>query len=109
MQSTSAAVFHRLANAHAGRTTKFYTRLTSAARTDLDWPALATKPALLYFTEQQPQYSIEMAWIDTWLPVMDILAGKINGMLADPSIDPVQALADADKEAQAKYTEIRGK
>lgn len=85
----------------------FYKLLTSSARVDLDWATLATSPQLLYFTKQQPQYALELTFIDTWLPTVDILAGKLNAMLADSKVDPVQALADAEKEAMAKYDEIR--
>ena len=89
--------------------TMFYKSLTSSARVDLDWATLATSPQLLYFTEQQPAYTLELTFIDTWLPTVDILAGKLNAMLADASVDPVQALADAEKEAMASYEEMRGK
>ena len=43
------------------------------------------------------------------LPVLDILSRHLNGMLADAKIDPAKALADADREAQAKVAEIRKK
>jgi multiple sugar transport system substrate-binding protein len=86
--------------------TLFYQKLTSSARVDLDWATLATKPALQYFAKQQPGYAVEMSYLDTWLPVIDILAGKMNLVLSDAKADPLKALADADKEAQAKYTEI---
>jgi multiple sugar transport system substrate-binding protein len=88
--------------------TAFYEKLTSAARTDLDWGRLATKPQLAYFTRPQ-QYALEMTWLDTWLPVLDVLSKHLNGMLADARIDPAKALADADREAQAKVAEIRKK
>lgn len=88
--------------------TNFYQKLTSAARTDLDWATLATKPQLAYFTKPQ-SYALEMAWIDTWLPVLDILSKHLNGLLADAKVDPVKALEAADKEAQVKFNEIRKK
>ena len=88
--------------------TNFFQKLTSAARTDLDWAVLAGKPPLNYFTKPQT-YTLEMAWIDTWLPVLDVLSKHLNGMLADPKVDPVQAIEAADKEAQAKVSEIRKK
>lgn len=88
--------------------TNFFQKLTSTARTDLDWATLAGKPPLNYFTKPQ-SYSLEMAWIDTWLPVLDILSKHLNGMLADAKVDPVKALEAADKEAQAKVNEIRKK
>jgi ABC-type glycerol-3-phosphate transport system substrate-binding protein len=88
--------------------TVFYEKLTSAARTDLDWGRLATKPHLAYFTRPQA-YALEMTWLDTWLPVLDILSRHLNGMLADARVDPVKALAEADREAQAKVAEIRKK
>jgi hypothetical protein len=50
-----------------------------------------------------------MAWIDTWLPVLDILSKHLNGLLADAKVDPVKALEAADKEAQVKFSEIRKK
>ena len=87
--------------------TMFYKSLTSAARVDLDWATLATNPQLLYFTAQQPAYALELTFIDTWLPTVDILAGKLNAMLADSKVDPEQALADAETEALAQYAEIR--
>ena len=86
----------------------FYEKLTSAARTDLDWGRLATTPQLAYFTRPQ-SYALELAYLDTWLPVLDILSRHLNGMLADAKIDPAKALADADREAQAKVAEIRKK
>lgn len=86
----------------------FYQKLTSAARTDLDWASLATKPQLQFFTKPQA-YVLEMTWIDTWLPTLDILSKHLNGMLADSRIDPVKALGDAEKEALAKVSEIRKK
>jgi len=88
--------------------TSFFEKLTSAARTDLDWAKLATSPQLQYFTKPQ-EYALERAWLDTFLPTLDILSRHLNGMLADPKVDPVKALADADKEAQAKVKEIRKK
>jgi ABC-type glycerol-3-phosphate transport system substrate-binding protein len=88
--------------------TAFYEKLTSAARTDLDWGRLATKPQLAYFTRPQA-YALEMTWLDTWLPVLDVLSRHLNGMLADGRVDPVKALAEADREAQAKVAEIRKK
>jgi multiple sugar transport system substrate-binding protein len=88
--------------------TVFYEKLTSAARTDLDWGRLATKPQLTYFTKPQA-YALELTWLDTWLPVLDILSRHLNGMLADGRVDPAKALAEADREAQAKVAEIRKK
>jgi ABC-type glycerol-3-phosphate transport system substrate-binding protein len=88
--------------------TVFYEKLTSAARTDLDWSRLATKPQLTYFTKPQA-YALELTWLDTWLPVLDILSRHLNGMLADGRVDPAKALAEADREAQAKVAEIRKK
>jgi len=41
--------------------------------------------------------------------VLDILSKHLNGLLADPRVDPVKALADADREAQAKVAEIHKK
>jgi multiple sugar transport system substrate-binding protein len=89
--------------------TLFYQKLTSSSRVDLDWPKLATKPSLLYFSVQQPSYVLEQAAIDTFNPVNDILSKYINKVLADPKTDPIKALADADVEAQAKYKEIMKK
>jgi multiple sugar transport system substrate-binding protein len=86
--------------------TAFYQKLTSSARTDLDWGTLATSPRLAYFTKPQP-YALELTYIDTWLPTLDILSRHLNGMLADAKIDPTKALADAEKEALAKVSEIR--
>ncbi len=91
-----------------GGQTLFYEKLTSAARTDLDWGKLATSPQLAYFTRPQ-SYTLELTYLDTWLPVLDILSKHMNGMLADAKVDPVKALADADREAQAKVAEIRKK
>lgn len=88
--------------------TVFYEKLTSSARTDLDWARLATKPQLVYFTKPQA-YALEMTWIDTWLPVLDVLSRHLNGMLADARVDPVKALAEAEREAQAKVAEVRKK
>lgn len=88
--------------------TLFFERLTSAARTDLDWAKLATSPQLRYFTRPQ-EYALERAWLDTFLPTLDILSQHLNAMLADPKVDPVKALDAADKEAQAKFNEIRKK
>jgi ABC-type glycerol-3-phosphate transport system substrate-binding protein len=88
--------------------TIFFQKLTSAARTDLDWAKLATTPQLQYFTKPQ-EYALEWASLDTFLPTLDILSKHLNGMLADAKTDPVKALEAADKEAQAKYTEIRKK
>ena len=88
--------------------TNFFQKLTSAARTDLDWAKLATTPQLQYFTKPQ-EYALERAWLDTFLPTLDILSNHLNGMLADAKVDPVKALEAADKEAQAKYNEIRKK
>ena len=88
--------------------TNFFQKLTSAARTDLDWAKLATSPQLQYFTKPQ-EYALERAWLDTFLPTLDILSNQLNGMLADPKVDPVKALETADKEAQAKVSEIRKK
>ena len=42
----------------------FYEKLTSAARTDLDWGRLATTPQLAYFTRPQ-SYALELAYLDT--------------------------------------------
>ena len=47
--------------------------------------------------------------MDTWLPVLDILSNHLNGMLADAKVDPVAALAAAEKEALAKVSEVRKK
>jgi multiple sugar transport system substrate-binding protein len=88
--------------------TNFYQKLTSAARTDLDWANLAKNPQLQYFTKPQ-EYALELAALDTFLPTLDILSRHLNGMLADARVDPVKALEAADKEAQAKYSEIRKK
>jgi ABC-type glycerol-3-phosphate transport system substrate-binding protein len=88
--------------------TNFFQKLTSAARTDLDWATLAGKPPLNYFTKPQ-EYALERAWLDTFLPTLDILSKHLNGMLADAKVDPVKALEAADKEAQAKFSEIRKK
>jgi len=88
--------------------TNFFQKLTSAARTDLDWATLAAKPPLNYFTKPQ-EYALERAWLDTFLPTLDILSRHLNGMLADAKVDPVKALEVADKEAQAKFSEIRKK
>jgi len=88
--------------------TNFYQKLTSAARTDLDWGNLAKSPQLQYFTKPQ-EYALERASLDTFLPTLDILSRHLNGMLADPKVDPVKALEAADKEAQAKVSEIRKK
>jgi ABC-type glycerol-3-phosphate transport system substrate-binding protein len=88
--------------------TNFYQKLTSAARTDLDWGSLAKSPQLQYFTKPQ-DYALELAALDTFLPTLDILSRHLNGMLADSRVDPVKALEAADKEAQAKYSEIRKK
>lgn len=87
--------------------TMFYKMLTSAARTDLDWDTLATTPQLKYFTKLQPDYTVELSYIDTWLPTVDILSKHLNAVLADPKLDPVKELAAADAEAQAKFKEIR--
>ena len=65
-------------------------------------------PQLAYFTRPQ-SYTLELTYLDTWLPVLDILSKHMNGMLADAKVDPVKALADADREAQAKVAEIRKK
>lgn len=88
--------------------TIFYQKLTSSARTDLDWGQLATKPQLAYFTKPQ-SYALELTSIDTWLPTLDILSRHLNAMLADAKVDPVKALAEAEKEAVAKFQEIRKK
>jgi ABC-type glycerol-3-phosphate transport system substrate-binding protein len=88
--------------------TLFYRSLTSAARTDLDWGALATKPQLAYFTRPQA-FALEMTWIDSWLPTLDILSRHLNALLADARVDPVKALADAERESLAKLDEIRKK
>ncbi len=88
--------------------TNFFQKLTSAARTDLDWATLAAKPPLNYFTKPQ-EYALERAWFDSFLPTLDILSKHLNGMLADAKVDPVKALEAADKEAQAKVSEIRKK
>jgi multiple sugar transport system substrate-binding protein len=106
VEDASYAVFKALLG-KSGQTA-FYDKLTSSARTDLDWARLATKPQLAYFTRPQA-YALEMTWIDTWLPVLDILSRHLNGMLADARVDPVKALADADREAQAKVAELRKK
>lgn len=86
--------------------TMFYQKLTSAARTDLDWAKLATSENLLYFTKVQPNYVLELAGVDTFNPMLDILSKYLNKVLADPKTDPIKALEDADKEAQAKYKEL---
>jgi len=87
----------------------FYSFLTSAARMDLDWPTLTGgNERLMYFTTPK-NFALELVGVDTWLPIQDILAAHLNAMLADPSIDPAQALAEAEEEALAKYEEIRGK
>jgi ABC-type glycerol-3-phosphate transport system substrate-binding protein len=105
-EDATFAVFKALMS-KSGQTV-FYEKLTSAARTDLDWGKLATSPQLAYFTKPQ-SYALELTYIDTWLPVLDILSKHLNGLLADPKVDPVKALADADREAQAKVAEIRKK
>ena len=105
-EDATYAVFKALL-AKSGQTL-FYEKLTSAARTDLDWGRLATSPQLAYFTKPQ-SYALELTYLDTWLPVLDILSKHLNGMLADAKVDPVKALADADREAQAKVAEIRKK
>ena len=105
-EDATYAVFKALL-AKSGQTL-FYEKLTSAARTDLDWARLATSPQLAYFTRPQ-SYSLELTYLDTWLPVLDILSKHMNGMLADAKVDPVKALADADRDAQAKVAENRKK
>ncbi|MFH1927835.1 MAG: hypothetical protein ABIK79_06650, partial [Chloroflexota bacterium] len=72
------------------------------------WPTLTGgNEHLMYFTAPR-NFNVELVAIDTWLPTLDVLAGHLNAMLADPSIDPAQALAEAEEEALAKYEEIRG-
>ena len=66
------------------------------------------RPQLAYFTKPQA-YALELTWLDTWLPVLDILSRHLNAMLADGRVDPVKALAEADREAQTKVAEIRKK
>jgi len=105
-EDATYAIFKALMS-KAGQTT-FFQKLTSAARTDLDWATLATKPQLQYFTKPQ-NYTLELTWVDTWLPVLDILSNHLNGMLADAKVDPVAALAAAEKEALAKVSEVRKK
>jgi ABC-type glycerol-3-phosphate transport system substrate-binding protein len=105
-EDATYAVFKALMNKQGQ--TNFYQKLTSAARTDLDWATLAKSPQLQYFTKPQ-DYALERASLDTFLPTLDILSNHLNGMLADPKVDPVKALEAADKEAQAKVSEIRKK
>src|SRR5262249_235287 len=89
VEDAAYAVFKALLSRSAQ--TAFFQKLTSAARTDLDWAQLAGKPPLAYFTKPQ-SYALELTYIDTWLPTLDILSRHLNGMLADPKVDPVKAL-----------------
>lgn len=77
--------------------TAFYTKLTSAARTDLDWDKLAKTEQLKYFTEPR-DFVLELTPLENWLPVLDVLSGHLNAMLADPSITPEDALAGAEQD-----------
>ena len=86
----------------------FYEKLTSAARTDLDWGRLATQPAARLL-HAAPDLRAGAHLPRHLAPVLDILSRHLNGMLADAKVDPVKALADADREAQAKVAEIRKK
>jgi len=81
--------------------TAFYIKLTSAARTDLDWEKLASTEQLLYFTEPK-DFVLELTPLDNWLPVLDVISGQLNAMLADPSVTPEDALATAEQDAIAK-------
>jgi multiple sugar transport system substrate-binding protein len=86
----------------------FYSYLTSAARTDLDWPTLTGgSEHLMYFTETK-DYALELVNLPTWGPTIDVLAAHLNAMLADPSVDPATALAEAEAEAMEKYEELSG-
>jgi ABC-type glycerol-3-phosphate transport system substrate-binding protein len=86
----------------------FYSYLTSAARTDLDWPTLTGEDEhLMYFTEPR-DYALELVNLDTWGPTIDVLSAHLNAMLADPNVDPATALAEAEQEALEKYEDIRG-
>ena len=44
----------------------------------------------------------KLLWLGTQAPAA-------AGLLADAKVDPVKALADADREAQAKVAEVRKK
>jgi hypothetical protein len=61
----------------------------------------------MYFTVPR-DYALEMVNLDTWGTTIDVLAGQLNAMLADPNVDPAAALAEAEQEALEKYEEIRG-
>ncbi len=89
--------------------TVFFPVTTSWARTDLDFATLmGANERLLYFATPQ-KYVTEMAYNPNWLPILDILSKRLNGMLADSKSNPEQIMTTAYDEAMAKYKELGGK
>ncbi len=86
----------------------FFPVRTSWSRNDLDFQKLiGDDPRYKPYTESSIPLSAEQAHIDTWLPVLDILAKNLNFMLSYADSDPVKLMNDAYTEAIAKYNEMR--
>jgi ABC-type glycerol-3-phosphate transport system substrate-binding protein len=86
----------------------FFPVRTSWSRNDLDFAKLMGADARYKpYTDPAIPLSAEQAHVDTWLPVLDILAKNLNYMLSFPEADPEKVMRTAYDEAMAKYKEMK--
>ena len=86
----------------------FFPVRTSWSRNDLDFDMLMGDNDLYKpYTDATIPLSAEQAHVDTWLPVLDILAKNLNYLLSYPESDPEEVMKAAYEEAMVKYNEMR--